>query len=106
MRLCLFECVRARVLPGEAGQFEESQAKKRHLSIIRGGGWGTKLWNYICLRELVACAIISFRQIWKDPLDISIKPNKKTSPQRYCVLSVEWTTFYIYHNLQFQWESP
>lgn len=38
MRLCLFECMRVCVLPGEAGQFEESQAKKRHLSIIRGGG--------------------------------------------------------------------
>lgn len=39
-----------------------------------------KLWSYFCLRELVVRSIISFGQIWKDPLEISIKPNKKHLP--------------------------
>lgn len=65
-----------------------------------------KLRTYFCLRESVVRAIISFGQIWKDPLEISIKRNKKTSPQRCCVLSVEWTTFYQRHNVLFHRDSP
>ena len=65
-----------------ARRVEESQAalRKLCLSIIRGGNQIMKLWSYFCLRKLVVHAIISFRQIWKDPLEISIKPNKKHLP--------------------------
>lgn len=66
---------------------------------------GTKLSKYVLANWWLG-AIISFWQIWKDPLDISIKPYEKTSPQRYCALSVEWTTFCICHYVQFLRESP
>lgn len=68
------------------GQVEESQAVVWKLYVsLYWGWWGggdqiMKLWSYFCLHELVVRAIISFRQIWKGPLEISIKPNKKHLP--------------------------
>lgn len=80
------------------------QAKQGRFSFFNTK-MGTKLSKCIFANWWLG-AIISWWQIWKDPLDISIKPCEKTPPQRYCALSVEWTTFCICHNVQFLWESP
>lgn len=76
------------------------------LFIIRGE---TKLRNYEAISVRANwwfVPLFHFRQVWKDPLEISIKPNKITHPQRYCALSVEWTTFYVCHNVLSHRESP